>query len=225
MNLLRRFLWPIRGKSPPAPAGALAAITLEEYQSLEPNMSVHEGDIEVVYSTPNIFTKYRVDSLRSKEPDTIAWIAGFQPGEVLVDIGANVGMYTIWAAKTRGVRVFAFEPESQNYSLLNKNIVLNGLSDPVVAYCLALSDETAVSRLYLSEFRAGGSCHSFGEKVDHRLEARESQFAQGCVSTTLDRLVADGVVPVPNHIKLDVDGIEHRVINGSRNTQIGRAHV
>ena len=113
MNLLRRFLWPIRGKSAPAPAGALAAITLEEYQSLEPNMSVHEGDIEVVYSTPNIFTKYRVDSLRSKEPDTIAWIAGFQPGEVLVDIGANVGMYTIWAAKTRGVRVFAFEPESQ----------------------------------------------------------------------------------------------------------------
>ncbi len=218
MNIFRLLLWPFRNRSANR-VGANAGVTpltIEQYQALEPNMVVREGAIEVIYATPNVFTKYRVDSLYSKEPDTMAWIAGFRPEEVLVDIGANVGMYTIWAAKTRGTRVFAFEPESQNFALLNKNIVMNGLSGKVVAYCVALSDESAFSRLYLGEFCAGGSCHTFGEKLDHRLEPREAVYSQGSVSTTLDHLVGTGVVPVPDHIKLDVDGIEHRVINGCR---------
>ena len=218
MNILRLIFSSFRGSGSKTPAATadFADISLEQYQALEPNMVVREGDTEVVFSTPNLFTKFRVDSLRTKEPDTIAWIAGFEPDDVLVDIGANVGMYSIWAAKTRGVRVFAFEPESQNFALLNKNIVLNRLSDYVVAYCAALSDESAFSRLYLSEFKAGGSCHTFGEKLDHRLEKREAPLSQGCFSTTLDSLVEQGVVPVPTHIKVDVDGIEHKVINGSR---------
>jgi hypothetical protein len=41
---------------------------------------------------------------------------------------------------------------------------------------------------------------------------------QGCVSSTLDALVESGIVPVPDHIKIDVDGLEHRVINGCRKT-------
>jgi hypothetical protein len=68
----------------------------------------------------------------------------------------------------------------------------------------------------LSEFQTGGSCHSFGEKIDHRLERRDTALSQGCVSATLDTLVAEGVVPMPNHIKLDVDGLEHKVLAGCR---------
>lgn len=218
MNILRLIFSPFRGSGSKTPAASadFSTLSLEQYQALEPNMVVREGDTDVVFSTPNLFTQFRVDSLRTKEPDTIAWIAGFEPEDVLVDIGANVGMYSIWAAKTRGVRVYAFEPESQNFALLNKNIVLNGLSDYVVAYCAAISDESSFSRLYLSEFKAGGSCHTFGEKLDHRLEKRETPLSQGCYSTTLDALVAQGVVPTPTHIKVDVDGIEHKVINGCR---------
>jgi FkbM family methyltransferase len=114
------------------------------------------------------------------------------------------------------MRVYAFEPESQNYALLCKNIVLNGLSDKVIGYCLAISDENAFSRLYLSEFHAGSACHTFGEKLDHRLEFRDSVHSQGCISSTLDHLVATGAVPMPNHIKVDVDGLEHKVMHGAR---------
>ena len=183
---------------------------------LVPHQTLSDGKTEVVYATPNVFTKWRVDSLFTKEPDTIDWISGFQSGEVFVDIGANVGMYTIWAAKTRGVRTFAFEPESQNYALLYRNIVMNGLCETVVAYCLALSDTASYSLLHLSQFQLGGSCHSFGEKIDHRLEHRDTKLSQGCVSTTLDTLVAAGVLPVPDHIKIDVDGLEHKVLAGCR---------
>jgi len=220
MNLIRLLLWPFRHAATTARAAEAVsptetgAMTLEQYQALEPNMVVSEGGTSIVFATPNVATRFRVDTLRSKEPDTIAWIAGFHTDDVFVDIGANVGMYTIWAAKTRGIRVYAFEPESQNYALLCRNIVLNGLSGQVVAYCVAISDENAFSLLYLSEFQTGGSCHTFGEKLDHRLEHRESRFSQGCVSTTLDYLVEAGVLPVPNHIKVDVDGLEHKVIKG-----------
>lgn len=189
-------------------------MTVEEYQTLEPRRVVRHGSAEVIYATPNAGTEWRVDTLFSKEPETIEWIAEFQTDEVLIDIGANVGMYTIWAAKTRGVRVFAFEPESQNYALLYKNIVLNQLSKQVIAYCLALSDEAGYSLLHLNQFEAGRSNHSYGEEVDYNLEHRETEVSQGCIAATLDSLVMSGVVPMPRHIKIDVDGFEHKVLAG-----------
>ena len=112
-------------------------MNLEEYEKLDPRCGVRCGDIEVIYTTPSLSTKWRVDTLFEKEPVTLEWIAEFRPGEVLVDVGANVGMYTVWAARTRGARVYAFEPESLNYALLNRNNVANKLETQVVAYCAA----------------------------------------------------------------------------------------
>ncbi len=220
MSAFRILLWPWRNRkhnmaSVPA-ASEMPQITLEQYEKLSPHQTIYDGATEVIYATPNVFTQWRVDSLFTKEPDTIEWISDFQPGEVFLDIGANVGMYTIWAAKTRNVRTFAFEPESQNFALLCRNIVMNGLTENVIAYCMALSDTSSYSLLHLSEFEIGSSCHSFGEKVDHHLKRRDTKLSQGCVSTTLDALVADGVLPVPTHIKIDVDGIEHKVLAGCK---------
>ena len=189
--------------------------TLEDYEKLMPTCFVaHEG-VQIGWHTPSMHLKWRVDSLFTKEPCTIDWIAGMGRGEVLVDVGANVGMYTVWAAKTRGLRVYAFEPEAQNYGLLNRNIVLNGLGGSVKAYCVALSDQAGFSELHLSEFRAGGSCHSLGEQVDFKHQPARPAFSQGCISARLDDLVRDGVVPAPQHIKIDVDGFEPKVIAGA----------
>ncbi len=185
---------------------------------MNPLIEVDAGDTTVIYCTPNPVTKWRVDTLFTKEPDTIEWIASFSPDEVFIDVGANVGMYTIWAAKTRGLRVYAFEPESQNYALLQRNIVANDLGGQVTAYCLALSDEQRFSMLHLSDYILGGSCHTFGEKLDFRLRPRESKVSQGCVSSTLDELVAAGAVEQPHHVKIDVDGLEHKVLDGARKT-------
>ncbi|MEK9752716.1 MAG: FkbM family methyltransferase [Rhodospirillaceae bacterium] len=119
---------------------------------------------------------------------------------------------------TAGVRVFAFEPESQNYALLNKNIFANGLQQQVTAYAAALSDETGFSDLHLSTLLIGGSCHSYGEAVDFHLQPRDTGLRQGCYSTTIDALVGSGVMPCPTHIKIDVDGNEHKVIAGAERT-------
>ena len=180
--------------------------------------SIQVDDKRLKFHTPNRMTQWRVESLFTKEPDTIAWLKQMKSGEVLVDVGANVGMYSVFGAVCRGVQVHAFEPESQNYALLNSNIALNGLSGRVVAYPLALSDTSGADKLYLSDFSPGGSCHSFGEQVGFDLKPRGSAFAQGAFSVTLDQLVSAGSVPVPDHIKLDVDGFEHKVIAGASKT-------
>ena len=191
-------------------------LTLEEYEKLNPRCEIQHEGVKLLFVTPTVFTKWRVDSLFEKEPITIQWIAEFAPDDVLVDVGANVGMYTIWAAKTRGMKVFAFEPEAQNYSLLNRNIVVNELDGRVKAYCLALSDQAGLSELHLSELKAGGSCHSLGERVDFRHQPMKPAFSQGSVSARLDDLVASGAVLPPTHIKIDVDGFEPKVIAGAR---------
>ena len=221
--MLRVLLWPLRKRpagdaEPPAPSAAACTLSVEEYEAAVPVAEVRDGTATVLYCTPNRTCKARVQSLFSKEPETIDWIRSFRATETMVDVGANVGMYTVWAAKTRGLRVFAFEPESQNYALLCRNVVLNQLQAQVTGYCAALVDREEFSLLHLSGFQPGGSCHTFGEEVDYSLQPHEFEFTQGCVSTTLDNLVGRGVVPVPNHIKIDVDGLEHKVLAGCRAT-------
>ena len=191
---------------------------VQEHEQFRPTLGfTHEGK-KIEYLALSSTMVWRSLTLFSKEPDTLKWIAGFKPGATLVDIGANVGMYTIWAAITRDCKVFAFEPESQNYAMLNANLHVNKLSEKVRAYCLALSDETAFDVLNLCEFVQGSSNHTFKERLNFNLEAMNPVYQQGCFATTLDALVAQGVVPIPQHIKIDVDGIEHRVVKGMETT-------
>jgi FkbM family methyltransferase len=193
-------------------------LTLEEYETLNPRAEIEHEGVRMAFSTPSAFTLWRVQSIFKKEPWTLEWIATFAPGEVLLDCGANVGMYTIWAAATRQARVYAFEPESQNYALLNRNILLNQLSERVTAYCMGLSDEAGLSTLHMGDMRIGGSCHAVGEALDYKHEPLKTLFKQGCIAATIDELVAKGQVPVPNHIKIDVDGFEPKVVAGARTT-------
>ena len=198
-------------------------LTLEQYERIAPTAEIEHGGVKMRFATPSVFALWRVQSIREKEPWTLEWIEGFGAGDVLLDVGANVGMYTIWAAMTREARVFAFEPEAQNYALLNRNIALNGVADRVRAYCAGLSDASGLSVLHISDTRAGGSNHALGEALDFQHQPLAVAHVQGSLACTLDELVAAKAVPVPSHIKVDVDGFEPKVIAGARHTLADRA--
>ena len=196
-----------RGSDPPPETGG------------DPELARVELDgREARFEISNDKARWRVATLLTKEPVTIEWLRAMPRGAVLYDIGANIGVYTVFAALVREARVLAFEPESQNYALLNRNIVLNALESKVAAYCAAVSDATQADRLYLSEFEAGTSCHSFGEQVGHDLRPRPAAFAQGCLSIALDEWIGDGRLPVPQYVKVDVDGFEHKALRGMAHT-------
>ncbi|MBY0493934.1 MAG: FkbM family methyltransferase [Cyanobacteria bacterium] len=193
----------------------MMTITTEEYELLNPQREIlHEG-VRMVFMTPSRMTKFRVEHIYGKEPCTLEWIETFAPEDVMFDVGANVGMYTIWAAATRGCRVFAFEPEGQNYAVLNRNIFANSLQDRVKAYCLALSDTGGLAGLHIARLQAGWSQHFLDGTADRPDDPLPAAFMQGCVALTLDDLIAMGTIPVPTHLKIDVDGIEHKIIAGA----------
>lgn len=206
-------------------AKALGSVVNVTSSTSEPKSSSNDSRMEIEHQgkrlsfvTPSEMTQWRVSSFYTKEPDTVRWLESMPDGSVFLDVGANVGMYSIFAAKVKSARVFAFEPESQNFSLLNQNIQINALSGRVMAYPLAISDDTKIGPLYLSDFSLGGSCHSFDERVGFDLRPREEAFIQGSFSVTIDKLVSSGSMPCPQFVKIDVDGFEHKVLRGARNT-------
>jgi FkbM family methyltransferase len=186
-------------------------------QRIEPlySFEIREGGGKYRFFCPNLRTYGRARSLFTKEPETINWINSFSSGDVLFDIGANVGIYSVYAAAL-GVLVVAFEPESQNYAILNRNIYLNNQQNRIIAYNLALSNEIRFNKLYLSRFEAGSALHNFSEAKDWKHQSFDSQFQQGCISITLDEFIKIADVDFPVHIKIDVDGIESKVVEGAK---------
>jgi FkbM family methyltransferase len=188
-------------------------------------LDVAFDDSRVRYVAANRLAAKRVHTLFTKEPTTIPWLETFARDDVFFDIGANVGMYTVFASATTGCRTYAFEPEALNYAELNKNIFINGLHARATAYNIAISDEMRVGELFLGAFGYSYSHHDFNESTwseDHffgeKATKKEERLHQGCVSIPVDDLIGVHGLPVPNHIKIDVDGLEHRVFNGMRKT-------
>lgn len=183
---------------------------LREYEQLLPNAEL-DG---ITFITPNTHCLWRVETLYTKEPDTIAWIQGMQPGETLYDVGANMGQYSMYAGK-RGINVHAFEPEAQNFALMVRNITINKMSN-VKCWPLALAEKPGIAELHLSTMKAGGSCHSYDESMDFHGNEKQFPYVQGSCATTIDIFTAK--YGAPDHIKIDVDGFEHLVIDGAINT-------
>ncbi|MBP01867.1 MAG: methyltransferase [Rhodospirillaceae bacterium] len=190
---------------------------IDDYAASLPIANIKIQDRSIRYGVPNQQALWRVSTFHTKEPETVRWITKFKADSVFLDVGANMGLYSMLAAVYSKARVFAFEPESQNYALLNKNISLNKMSDRVIAWCCALSDMSTFDRLYMTGLNVASSGHEFGAEVDHNLMPVKARFAQGSMSSTIDTLIQSKTIPVPNHIKIDVDGIEHLVVKGGMN--------
>jgi FkbM family methyltransferase len=176
--------------------------------------TVTKDGLSFVFLTPNDTTKWRANTLFTKEPSTISWIDSIPQGSILFDIGANVGSYSIYSG-VKGIQVYAFEPEASNFTQLVRNLHINNI--PVNAYCAAISDKNEIGTMFLSSLDLGGACNTFNENVDFKLEKRNSSFSQGSFSHTIDSLVEMGL-PTPEYIKIDVDGLEHKVIKGAVKT-------
>ncbi|WP_340313713.1 class I SAM-dependent methyltransferase [Rhizorhabdus argentea] len=160
---------------------------------------------------------WRYDTLLDKEPETIAWIDTFQPGETFWDVGANVGIYSIYAG-ARGIRTVAFEPHFANYHQFCITIAANGLQDLVTPLCLAFAEGKSIAEMNLASLDIGTSMSNFGAALDFRGQPFEPAFRQGMIGYDIDGFVADFGVEIPTHLKIDVDGIELAIVKGARAT-------
>ena len=133
--------------------------------------------------------------------------------DFFMDIGANIGVYSLLAA-LKLKKVMAFEPSAFNYYLLNKNIYLNGLDKKIDTFNIAFSNITSLDYLYLSSVESAGGVNSFAVKEDACGDAMNVAYRQSCFGLTIDDFISQYKLSTPNYIKIDVDGIELLIIKG-----------
>lgn len=164
--------------------------------------------------------KVRLNSCK-KEPDTVQWIENFlQAGDVFYDIGANVGVYSFVASKyfQGQLKIYAFEPAFMNFNQLCKNIYINKCQDNIIPLQIALSDQTILNNFNYSSLTIGGAQNTLGEAINEKGAAFSPVFTQYTLSYRIDDLIENFGLPVPNHLKIDVDGIEFLVLKGAPKT-------
>ena len=164
---------------------------------------------------------WRAGHYHNKEPDTLDWIdTYFNEGDTIYDIGTNIGQYSLYAAKVLNgnAQILCFEPEALNFAKLNRNILLNDLGETMTAYPIAVSDATGIDHFYSKAFKTGAALHALGRAVTQGERAFEPHNRQGIMAVSLDDLTGKYDLPFPTHIKVDVDGIEDRIVKGAHNT-------
>jgi len=154
----------------------------------------------------------RAMTVLTKQPATIEWIDSFQPSSVFWDIGASVGVFSVYAALSTDTRVVAFEPAAVNYYLLSANCEANKLQDRVDCLLVGVGRQRSIARLEVSQFRPARS-FSFRGKRDQPYESR-----QAAVVLSIDELVEEYGVPCPNYIKIDAPGASEDIIAGATRT-------
>lgn len=205
--------WVIKNFGNTYPGRILFEITLGVIK--EKKKTTRHNGIELTFSVPNKINFYRFDTFSEKEPETLEWIDSIPKESVLWDIGANVGLYTCYAAKARGCKVFAFEPSVFNLEILARNIFLNDLTRQVVIIPLALSESLAFNTLNMESTEWGGAKSTFGQDYGYDGKPLEKTFEFQTMGLSMVDAVKALQIPEPDYIKMDVDGIEHLILKGA----------
>jgi len=187
---------------------------------IAPRRAVSSRGLHFSLQADNWITGSRWSSYNTKEPETLDWIdRQMQDGDILFDVGANIGVYALYAAlRHPKARVAAFEPEYANLHLLRDNVIKNRLQDRIEVYAMALSDHTGVSWLHVQDLTPGSALHT---EAEERLQVTRMQqpivYREGISAITLDEFCRQTRLQ-PHGIKIDVDGTEAEILEGAVET-------
>jgi len=180
----------------------------------------NKNKVELQIYTPNALCAFRAETFSTKEPETLEWIEEFGAnGAVLFDIGANIGLYSIYHSVLNKGKVIAFEPSFFNLKLLAKNININSTQDFITVITTPLTSNNSANNFKYEDDTEGGALSAFG--VDFRYDGKDfnSNLSVKVIGSSLDSLIENKTIEdLPNLVKIDVDGIEHLILSGAVNT-------
>ncbi|HYP39565.1 MAG TPA: FkbM family methyltransferase [Chloroflexia bacterium] len=222
MQRIRRNLFVYFGRLVSLVAGhglgrfrGVRAVHVWLYRRLKPASIRVKGFKLFLDPDDKVMSHYLLEDGRWEPLETGIVESELKEGDVVLDIGANIGYYTILAARRVGPsgRVFAFEPDPRNFSLLQKNLRTNGCTNVHVAR-KAVSDFTGTIRLYLDKLNKG----------DHAIYDVGGRQSIEVGAVRLDDYFSNygGKIDL---IKIDVQGAEGKVLRGmhgllERNKQV-----
>jgi FkbM family methyltransferase len=180
---------------------------------------------ETYFFIPNQIIAWRVKNLFTQEPETIEWINNFDSNlSIFWDIGGNIGLYSIYSAiKHKNLQIYCFEPSTSNLRTLSRNISINNLESRININQFALSDKQNIYQtMHETHFIEGHSMSTFSYNTDFEGKNLIPEQKYNIYGRTIDYLIEAKILKCPNYIKLDVDGIEHKILNGAKKTLMNK---
>lgn len=179
-------------------------------------LTINANDKDFIFFPQNAIEYYRYMTFFTKEEGTIAWLKNnVRDGDVFFDIGANIGIYSLYAAKLgKNVKTYAFEPHKFTFVKLMDNIAVNNLQQQIFPISLPLDETCGITKLNYASVDSGSSMSQVGHNMHPENGAFTPKLEEIVYCVTLDKLIEENVIPCPQHIKIDVDGNELRIIRG-----------
>jgi len=184
---------------------------------------IHEktdDNIDISIFTPNYLCLYRALTFSTKEPETLLWIEEFgKNNAVLFDIGANIGLYSIYHSLVNNGKSYAFEPSFFNLKQLARNINENKCENNVVVVPNPLAGSNDIQKFKYGNIDEGGALSVFSVDYGYDGKYMNSSISNKVIGFSLDYLAHSGIInDVPDLLKIDVDGIEHIILKGAMET-------
>lgn len=192
----------------------------EFIQAINPEITVDVVDFASISNDPTIWFRtghgrlfWRATSTPSLDRDTNEWIKTFTKDDVFYDVGANIGLYSIMAAKFMRATVFAAEIDLMNARMLYENVYMNNCQDNVTILPIGLDSHSHREKLFLKTMSYGDALHNLRQPNELIVDPDTIQVNVPVFS--LDDLIRTLGLPAPTKIKIDVDGVDLDVLKGS----------
>lgn len=172
--------------------------------------------VSLTYKTPNRRALWQSAGQEHIEPELLDFIDEMAPGDTYYDIGASTGIFAIYAA-AKGIQTICFEPEVQNFNLLNFNSYLNrnATKDRLKNFNIALSDTNGTDEMYISKFEEAGHLKILGKPLARgNIDEFKEEFRQSVLALRFDTFIDVSKNTIPTHLKIDIDGAERKFLDG-----------
>jgi FkbM family methyltransferase len=195
----------------------------EFIQCINPSITVKVPEFLSISNDPTIWFRtghgrlfWRATETPSLDRDTNRWITTFNQNDVFYDVGANIGLYSIMAAKFLHTKVYAVEIDLMNTRMLYENIYMNNCQDKVTILPFGLDSSSHQEKLFLKTMSYGDALHNLRQPNAMVIDPSGIQINVPVFS--LDDVIEILGLPSPTRLKIDVDGVDIDVLKGSTNS-------